>query len=273
MSLDGSGNLYTLGTLTAGGGAIVGGNLTVDGVTYLGAGGGSYFDPNSAGNQVLNFASNEYILFQPGFGFAWNCTGAIAITAAAVSITTPSVVLSGAISGAGWAAGAGGLAVSGSFGGSTSGWQLAAGGPSSFSGGVNVGVNASGLDVLANRFIAASDARVKPVRHKISAADGIRYVMQVPGYLYQKEDGRGARTWEAGFLAQDALAADFPEMVLVSKDQDMPAARYDAEGPEGLRYEMIVGGQVAYLAAALRAALDMIATMGERLTALEGARP
>ena len=129
---------------------------------------------------------------------------------------------------------------------------------------MNVAVNASGLDVLANRFIAASDARIKTDVRLITAEEGLRWIARVRPRLYRKNGG-----WESGFFAQDWQAAGFNENLILAEDPEMPERQNGASGPPGKRWEVIQGAPEAYLAAALGAALDMIKRLERRITGLE----
>jgi len=156
------------------------------------------------------------------------------------------------------------VSVSGGFAGSASGWQMTATGTGAFSGTTNSGFVASGLDVFANRFIAASDGRIKQGKRFITAEEGLRFIYEVPPMFYLKEDVSGVVP-EAGFIAQDVLAARFPELLLVMDDDEMPISKNGSTGPKGKRYELQQLSTIAYLAAALRNALDRIAVLERRL--------
>ena len=57
------------------------GTNTFDAVTYLGTSGQFYINPNSGGDQLINFAASNYIQFVPGTGFQIVTGGDIVITA------------------------------------------------------------------------------------------------------------------------------------------------------------------------------------------------
>ena len=127
--------------------------------------------------------------------------------------------------------------------------------------GVNVGVNASGLDVLGNRFIAASDGRLKEDKRPISLEEGLAFVTNVPAMLYQKH-GVGGRDYEAGFIAQDMINAGLVQTIVVAQDPDMPAERFGSVGPAGTRYEMQTGAAV--VAGSMSTPLDQQHDPGDR---------
>lgn len=64
-----------------GAGTALGGTVTVAssgvGVLAIGTSGQFYLNPNNGGNQLINFAANQYLQFQPGVGFVLNTTGFI----------------------------------------------------------------------------------------------------------------------------------------------------------------------------------------------------
>lgn len=188
-----------------------------------------------------------------------NLSGGTINTAGTLEVTGLSALNGGAN------VGAGGLTVTGSTVGTASGWQLNPSGQSSFSGATNVGANVSGLDVLCNRAIAASDARLKSGVSVISFEEGVRFVKSVPGRTYFKEDREGARSFESGFFAQDFINAGFAENVVSSIEQTMPAQKNGHTGPPGVRYEIPVSAPVAYHAAVLAGLLDKIEELERRL--------
>lgn len=155
----------------------------------------------------------------------------------------------------------GALMITGATSATISGWQLAPGGTSAFSGTANIAVNASGNSMLCSQYIASSDARIKTQARDITPEEGVRFVREVPARMYRK-DGN----WEAGFYAQDIVKAGFHEIVMMSDDETMMALMNGHVGPCGKRLELIHGTPQAYLAAALSAALDKI----ERLEAAMG---
>jgi len=133
-----------------------------------------------------------------------------------------------------------------------SGYYLDSAGTGAFGPGpINCAVNAAGLAMLADRYVASSDGRLKSERREITTDEAMRFLWQVPPMLYLK-DGNGYKAWEAGFIAQDMVAAGLPQTLITSIDPDMPEERYGITGPAGRRYEMQMGATVAYLAAAVR---------------------
>jgi hypothetical protein len=159
----------------------------------------------------------------------------------------------------------GGLAVSGSIPFAASGWFMNPAGTGAFSGAMNIGVSAT-TDMLANRYVAASDARIKTEARIITPAQGEDWVRRVPGRVYRK-----LGQWEAGFFAQDIEPVS-PEILVQTPDLEMPEERNGACGPAGKRWEVIQGAPQAYLAAALMAALGKIDGLAARIEALERGR-
>ena len=223
-----SGNLNVAGTSTLTGNITVGGTL---GVTGEGV-----------------FSANLEV---DGEGIF---TGGMSVFAGLTTDTTPAnfggnVVVQGA------------LTITGAVPTTVSGWQLAPGGTSGFSGTANIAVNASGNSMLCSQYIAASDARIKTHARMITQEEGVRFVREVPGRLYRKNGN-----WETGFYAQDFVKAGFREVVMLSDDETMATQMNGHSGPHGKRLELIHGSPQAYLAAALSVALDRI----ERLEAAMG---
>ena len=56
-------------------------NLNATGITSFGTSGNFYMNPNNAGNQLLAFASNQFLQFEPAFGFVLNTSGGISLQA------------------------------------------------------------------------------------------------------------------------------------------------------------------------------------------------
>jgi cytoskeletal protein CcmA (bactofilin family) len=247
-SLTASGNLVVAGTSTFDGAVTAASTLNVSGAANFTA---------TSGNTIWNLTCNT-----SGASPAITVNG----NASLASLTTTGVVTLGA-----------GLSVQGSAlfaSGSTlstvyPGFQLTSSGSTATGAFTTpIAISSGSLPILCGGVYFPSDARIKPVRNKISAADGVRFVREVPGVLYQKETPAG-RNWEAGFVAQDVLAAGFHELVMGFEDPDMPASRYGGDGKEGVRYEMILGGQVGYLQAALKEALERIDALTALLDTLE----
>ena len=156
-------------------------------------------------------------------------------------------------------------AVSGT-GGSAGGWQMNPNGTGSFNGGTNVGFYAGGLDMMAQRFIAASDGRLKTDLEPLTAETAWRFIDAAPVYLYQKRDKHGSFSYEVGVIAQDVLPV-LPHVLFESLDPDMPAERYGREGPEGKRYDIQnnVSGLIA-----MAAIKDLKQTIADLMDEIEG---
>lgn len=159
-----------------------------------------------------------------------------------------------------------GLVVTGSSTGSASGWFLYPTGVGAFSAGMTIGINASGLDMLALRYIAASDARLKSDKVPIDAETGMRWLQACPPMEYTKGGVR-----EVGFLAQDFLAGGFNAPLSMVEDADMPETQEGATGPAGKAMHLQTGAAEPYLAAALRGAFEAIERATARIAALEDA--
>jgi hypothetical protein len=239
----------TLSSLAVSGGATVGGSAVVkaDSGTYSISISGNAATATSATSATTAGTATT------ASAVAWSgvTSKPSAITSYAVNMDQ-NVATSSTPTFSGLTVGGAGIGVVGSTSGTAGGWQLEPSGTASFSGGVNIAVNASGLDMLAQRFIAASDGRLKSERREITAAEAMRFLWQVPPTLYLKDGAGGTKSWEAGFIAQDMLTADLPQTLIVSIDPGMPEERYGISGPVGRRYEMQMGATVAYLAAAVR---------------------
>lgn len=230
-----TGNLTVSGSATVGGSAVV----KADGGTYSISIGGNAATATTASS--ANAVAWSNVSSKPGVvtSMDQNVASSSAVTFANVAVTTGVAGIAG-------------------------GYQYTPTGQAVFPGGsgVNVGFNASGLDVLGNRFIAASDGRLKEDKRPISLEEGLAFVTNVPAMLYQKH-GVGGRDYEAGFVAQDMINAGLVQTIVVAQDPDMPAERFGSVGPAGTRYEMQTGAAVAYLSVVVRHLLTEV----ERLKA------
>jgi hypothetical protein len=147
--------------------------------------------------------------------------------------------------------------------GSVNGWQLSPTGEGPFNSTVNVGVNVSGLDVLANRYIAASDGRLKTDMRPITIEEADRFVGLVHGRWYIK-----GGQWEGGFVAQDVRAQGFDELLVIQDNPEMTAAANGWSGPPGKQF-YLKDGALALIATSVRGIQDRIRELAGRLETLE----
>jgi hypothetical protein len=181
-------------------------------------------------------------------------------------------VISGSVTIAG-----GPLEVSGVTGTSASGWQMNPSGTGSFSAGVTQSIHTSN-DIVANRFIAASDGRVKSEIEPIKLEAALRFLMGCEPRTYIK-----GGQWDFGFIAQDVLAADWPQMVVMSDetlnaagervrepDERLQPSFNGFEGPAGQLLLLKESGVPAVLATILRHHVALIADLQAQVAALQG---
>lgn len=81
--LDDAGNAAIAGNETVGGNLTVAGSTQTNGITSFGTSSQFYVNPNNSGNQLINFAANQFLQFQPATGFLLNTTGRIDLNAPA----------------------------------------------------------------------------------------------------------------------------------------------------------------------------------------------
>lgn len=151
-----------------------------------------------------------------------------------------------------------------------SGFVYAPAGPSAFVGNTNYGVGATGSMYAAN-FYATSDVRLKSDIAPISAEAALHWLGTSEPVTFRKrlryDSPESEALPDAGFLAQAQIRAGYGQYVGTVPAPGMPE-RLDADGftslPD-LQLTLSPGYQVAYLAAALKAALA-------RIEALEAAR-
>jgi hypothetical protein len=101
------------------------------------------------------------------------------------------------------------LEVSGATGTTAGGWQMNPSGTGSFSAGVTQSIHTSN-DIVASRFIAASDGRIKTEQSLITRERAREFLRKCPARMYIKNG-----QWDAGFIAQEVLLAEFPEFVIL----------------------------------------------------------
>jgi hypothetical protein len=241
----GSGNITTTGTIT-------GGRIVTSGTAVAGL----FSGPINAGSGTITTTGTvtgaRVVAVGTVAGTALTASGAI--TGGSLNVSGNAILGGGSLSSGALACAT--INLTGSTSTSTSGWQMNPAGTGAFSlGTVNWAVNASGHDVLANRFIAACDARLKPKKRKITPEEGMKFLLECPSFIYFRRGHWESEygSWEAGFLAQDLHRAGFDEVLLKERDEHMPAEAEGESGPVGERWLMLEKAPVAYLAAAVRA--------------------
>jgi hypothetical protein len=164
---------------------------------------------------------------------------------------------------AGGTLGAGTISVSGTFSGTTSGWQLFPTGTGAFSGNFNLGIS-SGGGVLGTTFIAASDARVKTNVEDVPFADAYRFIREMRAKVFMKD---GAP--DAGFIAQDAIIHGFQRMVIVSNTDDPRMSSGDAYSPIGQRLNLNYNHATAYHHRMIDYLLDRVDDLQKQIALLK----
>jgi hypothetical protein len=245
-----SSTLGVTGAVTLSSTLAVSGNVTMSGSATLG---GSAVVKADSGTYAISISGNAATASSAS-AVTWNNVSSkpAAITSYAVNMDQ-NVAQASTPTFGGLTVGGVGLTVTGNTTlTGISGYYLDSAGTGAFGPGpINCAVNAGGLAMLADRYVASSDGRLKSERREITTDEAMRFLWQVPPMLYLK-DGNGYQAWEAGFIAQDMVAAGLPQTLITSIDPDMPEERYGITGPVGRRYEMQMGATVAYLAAAVR---------------------
>jgi len=164
------------------------------------------------------------------------------------------------------------LEVSGTTSTTASGWQMNPGGTGSFSAGVTQSIHTSN-DIVASRFIAASDGRVKSDIRLVDAAYAKKFVQRVQAHTYVKNG-----QMDAGFIAQHMLEAGYPELVIVGSpvldkngvvvDGRLAEVYNGFSGPKDALLSVKEGMVPAILATVVRDLMEQIELMSNQLEML-----
>jgi hypothetical protein len=200
-----------------GAGVVMGGAAQVTGVLSIGGSGQFYLNPNNAGNQLLAFASNQYLEFVPSQGFILNTTGSITLIGSTIVTGTLASTGNGNFNGV----------AAGLLGDGNHGIQTVEGAYFDYS--INPATPSFGgwfspIPIYANNvisivgftyqnmyaagFIISSDAAHKTDIQDLAAEAAVAFITDVPAKTFI----RNGHT-EAGFVAQDIQDTSFDHMI------------------------------------------------------------
>jgi len=159
---------------------------------------------------------------------------------------------------------------------STSGWAYGTGGSSPVSGTFTFGLQVNN-NVMGGAFLANSDARLKTDVTDLTPERGALWVKRSRPVTYRKRYFYGTPDsvaavpeneglYEAGFIAQEQIAAGFGEFVVSVPAAGMPA--YDHDGvrtPADTQLALNINNQVALLTAAMQHVLARLDAMEDEI--------
>lgn len=268
----------TSGNATIGGNATVGnglsvttGNLAISAGNLGVTGTGAFSGTLSSGALTVTGAATVSGLVSASGVTATNINADQALAGGSLSIAT-NATIGGAMTigsslsvtaGINSASGISTLAViqtTGSISSLQSGWVYNNLGGTASTATLNYGVIMSGSGALGAYFFANSDRRLKHDIETIDADDGLAWLKKARPVTYRKkpryQSSLEEAVPEAGFIAQEQAAAGYAQYVAVTPHEGMPGG--DDGEPEGMELSLNTSYQVAYLTAALKAALERI---------------
>jgi hypothetical protein len=159
---------------------------------------------------------------------------------------------------------------------STAGWAYGTGGSSPVSGTYTFGLQVNN-NVMAGAFLANSDARLKTDVNPLTPERGVLWVQRSRPVTYRKRQFHGVPAsgddapenegfYEAGFIAQEQIAAGFGEFVVSVPGEGLPA--YDHDGvrtPADTQLALNLNNQVALLTAAMQHVLSRLDAMKDEI--------
>lgn len=249
--------LTTSGTLTSNGQLIVnntifGNTLLISGDTALvnvTASNGAFSGLTVGGIAVVTNNAGTY-----GINISGGAAVATAVSGGSVNATTG--VFSGTVQS------------NGSSSSTFSGWLYNSGGNAAFpSASYTFGMIAAGGGMVASSFLANSDARLKLDVEDIGSDEALHWLNVTRPVTYRKLFKHDAAPEtaipEAGVIAQEQVAAGYGRYVVAHPCEGMPPT-VGADGSlsdAGVQLSLPLMYQVAYLTAALKAALQRIETL------------
>lgn len=271
--------ITTSGNATIGGNATVGnglsvttGNLAISAGNLGVTGTGTFSGTLSSGALTVTGTAGISGLLTAGGVQSVNIAATAAIGCDSISVANvanvggamtvgSSLTVSGGVNGgAGVVSSFGAVQTSGAVASLQSGWLYTNIGGGASTGSFNYGVLMVGSGALGAYFFANSDRRLKHDIETIDADDGLAWLMKARPVTYRKkpryQSSLEEAVPEAGFIAQEQAAAGYAQYVAVTPHEGMPGG--DDGEPEGMELSLNTSYQVAYLTAALKAALERI---------------